>query len=316
MIIYCLVRGLRSDSSGFQRGIQLMVSSFHFDKYQGLGNDFILLDNSRSNVAISPDTNTIRKICDRHYGIGADGVLIFDLIEEKKRVEMVYYNADGSRAETCFNGLRCIARHAVRTGKIPQDQNFIIMSDAGEINSIVRSENNLVEIELAGPDFSADKIGLTDSKMMVDANVQFPSKGYIGTALSMGNPHFVAWGEFQSLLELNEAILKYGAEVENSSFFKNGVNFELASKIDETSINMAVWERGVGQTFACGSGATASVCAGVKTGRLNPDTDIKVKMLGGSLIIRVQDGLERVSLKGEAVHVFSGEVNINDILLF
>ncbi|MBT7789741.1 MAG: diaminopimelate epimerase [Calditrichaeota bacterium] len=301
-------------NSGFWQSKQLMDSLLLFDKYQGLGNDFVLLDKSRSNSFNTPDSNTIRKLCDRHYGVGADGVLIFNLIEENRRVEMVYYNADGSRAETCFNGLRCIAKHAVRTGKIPQDQRFIIMSDAGEINSTVRSEHNLVEIELAGPDFSACKIGLTDSKMLIEENIQYPSKGYVGTALSIGNPHFVAWKEGQDLSELNEEILKHGAEVENSSHFKNGVNFELASIIDETSIYMAVWERGVGQTFACGSGATATVCAGVKTGRLSPDVDILVKMLGGVLTIRVQKELERVSLNGEASHVFSGEINSDDIL--
>ncbi len=285
----------------------------HFEKYQGLGNDFILFDRSESNLNTDPDKEIIKKLCDRHCGIGADGVLMFDVIRKNHIVEMVYYNADGSRAETCFNGLRCIALHAFRSKQITGNQHFIIKSDAGEIKSVVYSDRDLVEIELPGPDFTGDKIGLRDFSDLIDKNLSFPSVEFTGTALSMGNPHFISWRENLSLDELNREILEFGAEVEDSPHFLNGINFELVSKTGKNSINMAVWERGVGQTFACGSGATASVCAGVKTGRLEPETDIKVQMIGGFLRIRIHKGFERVTLKGEAKFVFAGEINLEDL---
>ena len=286
-----------------------MLNFLDFEKYQGLGNDFVLLDKSHPSRFIQPDANTIRKICNRHYGIGADGILIFNVIEENQCVEMVYYNADGSRAETCFNGLRCIALHAVRTDRISRDQNFTIKSDAGDINAIVHNLDDLVQIELSGPDFSPDAIGLSSSDELIETELSFDSISLIGTALSLGNPHFIVWKEGLNLIELNREILIAGSEVEHSSHFTNDVNFELVSQVDDRSINMAVWERGVGQTLACGSGATAAVCAGVKTGKLEPDREIEVKMIGGTLFIRINTQLDRVFFKGNAKHVFSGQID-------
>jgi diaminopimelate epimerase len=129
----------------------------------------------------------------------------------------------------------------------------------------------------------------------------------------MGNPHFVCWKSNQELDTLNESVLQMGSEVEKSSHFANGTNLELASKISDREINMAVWERGAGYTLACGSGATAAVCAGVKIGTLPADQSVSVNMAGGKLIVNVHEVGENIEIMGEATFVFIGEIDIEEL---
>lgn len=268
-----------------------------FSKYQGLGNDFILFDLSVTSDASEYGSEFIRNICDRRYGIGADGILLFETDKDRSAVRMVYYNADGRRAETCFNGLRCIALHAVRSGTRQRGAEFRILTDAGDVKSFVDRNHDLVRMTMEGPKFVAGS----------EEDLEFSFGLLTGLTLSLGNPHFVVWQEDSDLHELNTRVMALGSEVETAPHFRDRTNFEIASLHNPHEINIAVWERGVGRTLACGSGATAAVCAGVKTGRLNAETQIVVAMEGGELEIAVSREMDRITVKGAATHVFSGE---------
>lgn len=286
------------------------MKHIYFDKYQGLGNDFILLDNNIHSGIPLLNIHEIRKLCDRRLGIGADGLLFFEKAASAAEFRMIYFNADGSRAETCFNGIRCIAKHAVRTGLVKSDTPFSILTDSDTVRSTVSYIDDQVTIEMNGPSFRPVDVGIQSDDEVIETRFDFNGFSLTGTALSLGNPHFVSWLNDVDLTELNQQILEMGSDVEHSNHFRNGTNFELATYEDSTTVLMAVWERGVGRTLACGSGATATVCTGVQTGRLMPDVPITVKMVGGSITITYLQSLNRVVVTGDAVHVFSGQIDL------
>ena len=285
------------------------MKPIQFEKFHGLGNDFVLFDAAKTHPVDFFTPNLVAGLCDRHFGVGADGLLFFELLEKNRRVRMIYFNADGSRAETCFNGLRCIALYAERIGAVQTGQNFIIESDAGDIKAYFASKNNLIEMELAGPDYSAGSVVKSAAEEAIDIELDFDHGKMVGTALSMGNPHFVSWIDGGSLGMLMERIAEVGGAVEASRHFRDGVNLELCTVIDAGSIEMAVWERGVGPTLACGSGAAAAVCAGVLTGRLEAEREVCVRMLGGDLYVTVAHDLATIFVRGDARHVYSGKVD-------
>jgi len=279
-----------------------------FDKYQGLGNDFILFDRVHNELPV-PNPAQIRRLCDRRFGVGGDGILLFERASDPAASRMVYFNADGGRAETCFNGLCCIALHTVRTSVAAPFSNFIIATDAGNVKAAVNIEAGLVEVELPGPEFKPDLIPTTaDSE-----NFELPlvNNRYVkGTTLSLGNPHFIEYRSEDNLDDLNRRVLDVGAEVERHPFFPRGMNFEAAFKVDDEDILMAVWERGVGRTLACGSGAAASVCAGVRRNILPANRPVKVRMTGGDLTVAIEADFSRVKIIGEAKWVFAGQVSL------
>jgi len=283
-----------------------------FEKYQGLGNDFILIDLAANPVVSIPQPDTMRRLCHRHFGVGSDGILLFSTTSDRV-VRMVYYNADGSRAETCFNGLRCIALHAVRTGLFKSGDEFTITTDADEVLARVEPDGNLVRLDIKGPSFKPSDAPITADHPVIDRELEFAGDKLVGTALSFGNPHFVAWVSEDDLDKLNQDVSRLGDAVVNSPLFPHGTNFELAAYNGGDEVLMAVWERGVGVTMACGSGATATVCAGVAAGRLPTEQPVKVKMAGGTLTITVHPDLARVTVVGEAAHVFSGSIDLSDL---
>jgi len=284
-----------------------------FNKYQGLGNDFVLLDGVDSDRFDPPLTDAIRKLCDRRFGIGGDGLLLALPPESVGAIRMVYYNSDGSFAETCFNGLRCVALHAVRSGKADYDQPFVIESSTGNVNARVDNASGEASIELSGPTFDPILVPVQSSHEIVEGRLAFSFGSLIGTALSIGNPHFVVWREDALLSGLDLESKAIGAEVEKSHHFPRATNFELASVRTPTLVEMAVWERGVGPTLACGSGATATVCAGVKSGRLSSGIPIRVRMPGGELSVEVTSELDRVRVVGGASYVFNGQIELRSI---
>ncbi|MFH0764826.1 MAG: diaminopimelate epimerase, partial [Calditrichota bacterium] len=252
----------------------------------------------------------IIRLCDRRLGVGSDGVLLFERAETPALARMIYFNSDGSRAETCFNGLRCVALHAARSGVVESGQEFSIQSDAGIVKARVESGFNGVSICMAGPEFDPSRVPLHLDQPVIETNLDFDRFSLTGTALSLGNPHFVVWKEDSELDQLNRLIFEWGAEVEHAVYFPARVNFEIASVVDPRTIHAAIWERGVGRTPACGSGATAAVCAGVKTGRLPVEQPIVVIMAGGRLTITPHTDLKQVSVTGEAAHVFNGQIEL------
>ncbi len=289
------------------------MMKLYFEKYQGLGNDFILLDKDCCSDISLPSIKTIRKLCDRRLGIGADGLLFFEKADSVADVHMVYFNADGSRSETCFNGIRCIARHTQLTGIVDYDQDFIIATDSGDVRSVVLSDGNTVRCELAGASFEPRSVGIESEREWIESRLDFKDFSLTGTALSLGNPHFVVWESESNLDALNNRIVELGSRIEHSPHFREGINFELAVCKNDSTVLMAVWERGVGRTLACGSGATATVCAGVRTGRLRPDVPVTVIMAGGDITITCLSISNRVVVTGSAEHVFSGTIELESL---
>ena len=297
------------------------MKTFHFDKYQGLGNDFVLFDRNLYPGIPEPPPDTIRRICDRRLGVGADGILLFESASEKPSegqpsdFRMIYFNADGSRAETCFNGIRCIALHAVLSGAVERGAMFEIVTDAGPIPVVVDRGADLVLMKLPqAPDFKPKDIPIRSETRVIDELIEFKGFSLKGTALSVGNPHFVIWMDTDDLDRLNDEAARLGPSVEKADVFPEGVNLELASQTGYDKIIMAVWERGAGRTLACGSGATATVCAGVVTGRLKAGQPVEVEMAGGNLEITVPDLTDRknpepIMVKGAAERVFSGDID-------
>lgn len=280
-----------------------------FYKYQGLGNDFVLIDLSEMSESMDDVAKQVIFLCDRRFGIGADGVLFFKEVVAQKSVQMVYFNADGNRAETCFNGLRCIAKHAVLNGYVECGAEFIIEQDAGTVEAFVADlSSDLVRITLIGPVFEPSRVPVALDSELIEGKLVFDSVEIVGTALSLGNPHFVSWTDNNDLEALNDRVKSIGNRIEHSAHFPNKTNFELAHKVSDLEVQMAVWERGVGHTFACGSGATATVCAGVKIGILPYDEHIQVQMQGGTLKVNVTKDFNSVEVIGLATFVFKGDI--------
>lgn len=283
------------------------MSELAFDKYQGLGNDFVLLDGDAA-LLDPADAELVRRLCDRRFGVGADGLLLAARPHSGGALRMVYYNADGSFAETCFNGLRCIALHAARTGRVRRGEEFIIESPTGDVRALVEEETDIARIELAGPSFVPAEVPILAEAEVIDAELEFSFGRVRGTALAIGNPHFVVWREGATLAQLRKESEKIGGAVERAPLFPRATNLELASVVDGSIVRMAVWERGVGPTLACGSGATATVCAGVREGRLPAGVPVKVLMAGGELTVAVAPDISRVIVVGGAAFVFSGSI--------
>lgn len=260
-----------------------------FSKYEGLGNDFILIDGK------SLDPSVVRRLCDRHRGVGADGVIAID--RTGARPYMRVTNSDGSVPEMCGNGLRCVVLHLVRTGVFARAQSFVVDTDAGPHGCSL--DDDLVTVEMAIPSLDPREVPVAADAPLVDAPFAIGADTLHVTAVSMGNPHAVFFDEVgMRRLELGPAI---GADPR----FPNGVNVGFA-RTKGSSIELFVFERGAGWTEACGTGAAAAAVAAVETGRFARGTAIPVDLPGGRLVLEVGERGRRVRMTGPARHVFDG----------
>lgn len=274
-----------------------------FSKMQGLGNDYIYVNTFEETV--EDPVKTAIFVSDRHFGIGGDGLILINP-SKVADCEMEMYNADGSRGEMCGNGIRCVAKYVYDRG-ICKKEKISIETLAGIKTVDITEEDGeakMIRVDMGSPilnpkdvpvDFSGDK--------MVNEEIVVDGKTYRGTAVSMGNPHFVIFMEEDVRdLDLN----KIGPSFENHKIFPNRVNTEFVNIIDRTHIRMRVWERGSGETLACGTGSCACVVAGVLNGLT--DNEVDVELLGGHLIDFYDEQKNTVFMTGPANFVFDGEV--------
>jgi diaminopimelate epimerase len=238
---------------------------------QGLGNDFVVLDGPMELTA-----DEITEVCDRRFGVGADGVLI---VSRRDTVRMEYWNADGSVAEMCGNGLRCVARYAYDRGW-SMDRNFAIQTPVG-VRGVRVLEDGAVEVELG--------------RVSVTGHTKIDGDRY--HLIDVGNPHAVVMVDDPS----SSDVAGVGAKVEQDPQFANGTNVEFA-RVDDGVVNMRVWERGVGETMACGTGMVAAAFVATKTDRL--ESPVTVQMPGGRAQVDFRDGV--AWLRGPAEYVFRG----------
>jgi diaminopimelate epimerase len=278
--------------------------SIAFSKYQGLGNDFILIDNRRSDIPfIEPDEAI--SWCDRHFGIGADGVIFVLPGQNGCDYTMRIFNSDGSEPEMCGNGIRCMAKFiAELEGKIDTEVTYKIHTLAGTMVPQVLSDGQ-VQVDMGEPRLTAAEIPTSlesiDDKV-VDRSIEVDGKTWSVTCVSMGNPHCMTFVEDVKAIPL-ETI---GPKFEHHPVFPQRTNTEFVQVIRPDYLRMRVWERGAGITLACGTGACATVVAGVLTGK--SDRACTVELPGGCLHIDWSLADNRIYMTGPAELVFTGEV--------
>lgn len=258
-----------------------------FSKYEGLGNDFIVVEAEDT----LPRDEVIR-LCDRHFGIGADGVLVVASGASGSRARMIVQNADGSRPEMCGNGLRCVALHLSRRDGVSSTA-YMIDTDAGQRHCIVERDGRLGTVLI---DLGRAKQGGTE-RARIDASE------YVFTQVSIGNPHAIAFGDIPEPAEVD----RIGPVV--SSQVPGGTNVEFVARRGAQAFELVVWERGVGRTLACGTGAGATAAALAFAGHAPFDAPIEIRLPGGALDLWVASGSHEVKLRGPARWVFDGKTS-------
>ena len=273
-----------------------------FTKMQGCGNDYVYINCFEEKVEDAPAL--ARKVSDRHFGIGADGLV---LIKPSSRDDftMEMYNADGSQGKMCGNAIRCVGKY-VFDHRMTKKRELAVETLAGtKYLSLNVSGDKVSEVTvlMGVPVFEPEKIPVVaEGKSVVDMPVTVDGRKYRITAVSMGNPHAVIFVEDTK----NFPIEKIGPLFERHEMFPERVNTEFVKVLDRENISMRVWERGSGETWACGTGACASAVASVINGYT--DGKVPVHMLGGNLHIRYDGEGGQVYMTGPAVEVFRGEL--------
>ena len=273
-------------------------------KMQGCGNDFVILDYEeflKFNLSMS---DTAKALCDRHFGIGADGLIIPDTLEESADIGWYFYNSDGSTAQMCGNGMRCFAKYVFDRGLVQKNE-FSVKTLAGIISPKIL-ENGEVQVNMSKPVLKSELIPFIPHDNM---NYKMAVKNIVfeGNAISMGNPHFVIFVSPEE--DLMKLAKEYGPLIETSAEFPEKTNVEFVKILSPDKIKLCVWERGCGITLACGTGACASVVAGILKGCLN--NSVEVELPGGKVRIDWEGNKIRtakdVFLTGPADYVFEAE---------
>ncbi len=273
-----------------------------FVKMHGIGNDYLYYDCTEQMLG-DPETVAV-KLSDRHFGVGGDGIILI-MKSEVADFRMRMFNADGSEGKMCGNGTRCIGKFVYDRGLT--NKTDITLETLGGIKKLKLHVNNgkveSVTVDMGKAEFTPDKVPVISDKEMIDAPMCVAGKEYCATAVSMGNPHCVIFMDGVSELDLDEI----GPDFEKNPIFPERVNTEFVEIIDDKTLLMRVYERGSGETLACGTGACATVAAAVRRGICDYGEDITVKLLGGDLQIKyMTDGT--VFMTGPAEFVFEGEV--------
>jgi diaminopimelate epimerase len=279
--------------------------TIQFTKYQGLGNDFILIDNRHQSEPILTPKQAVQ-LCDRHFGIGADGVIFALPAERDADYTMRIFNSDGSEPEMCGNGIRCLAKF-IADLESQKKTEYRIETLAGLMIPKLQPDGQ-VKVDLGPPKLLASQIPTTlataESKV-VEQPLEVEGKIWPVTCVSMGNPHCIIFVEDVASIPLET----WGPKFEHHSVFPERTNTEFIQVIQPNHLKMRVWERGAGITLACGTGACASVVAGVLTGKC--DRLATVELPGGSLEIEWSMSNQKVYMSGPAQKVFVGELSIN-----
>lgn len=273
-----------------------------FTKMQGLGNDYVYVNCFREKIA-DPSRLAV-KISDRHFGVGSDGLILINP-SDKADFEMEMYNADGSRGEMCGNGIRCVAKYVYDYGLT--DQTSISVETLGGIKyldlTVKDGKAVLVKVNMGKPELSPEKIPVVSAgEKVVDEPIDVDGQNYRMTCVSMGNPHAVVYVDCDVR---NLPLEEIGPKFENHERFPNRVNTEFVRVLDRRTVEMRVWERGSGETLACGTGACAVAVSCVLNG-LTED-EVTVKLLGGDLQIKWDREKDTVFMTGPAEVVFDGE---------
>ena len=278
-----------------------------FTKMQGLGNDYVYVDCTKEPLENASDVAI--KVSERHFGIGSDGLI---LIKPSKVADfyMEMYNADGSKSAMCGNGIRCVGKFVYDNG-LTDKTDLAIETAAGiKYLKLFLKDNKVdtVQVNMGAPELSFALIPTTikpnSGDSIISGSLVVDGQDYTVTCVSMGNPHVITYVEDEKAIEIE----KIGPKFENHEVFPERTNTEFIRVADRKNLYMRVWERGTGETLACGTGACASTVASILNGLC--EDEVTVHLLGGDLLIKWDREANIVYMTGPAVTVFSGELYI------
>lgn len=276
-----------------------------FTKMHGCGNDYVYVD--CTNEMIENPSEVSKYVSDRHFGIGSDGLILI-CSSETADFRMAMYNADGSEGAMCGNGIRCVAKYVYDKG-LTDKKNISIETKSGikELELTVEDGKvSLVKVNMGAPILNAKDIPVdVDTEKCIDSDINIDGKDYKITCVSMGNPHAVTFIDEDVK---TFPIEKIGPKVENHPMFPDRVNTEFVQVLNRHEVNMRVWERGSGETLACGTGTCATVVACVLNGLT--DDEVTVHLLGGDLFIKYDRENDTVWMTGPAVIAFEGTIEL------
>ncbi|WP_448560622.1 diaminopimelate epimerase [Trichothermofontia sp.] len=274
-----------------------------FHKYHGLGNDFILIDNrATSELCLTPEQVTF--LCDRHFGVGADGVIFALPGQDGTNYSMRIFNADGSEPEMCGNGIRCLAKFIATLEGTTSPRAYRIHTLAGVITPKLEADGQ-VTVDMGEPRLLAGEIPTTlvaPDQRVINQSLSVADRDWEVTCVSMGNPHCITFVPDVAAIALDTI----GPQFEHHPVFPQRTNAEFIEVFRPDYLKMRVWERGAGMTLACGTGACAALVAGVLTDRC--DRRATVELPGGPLLIEWSGADQRVYMTGPAEAVFIGQL--------
>lgn len=285
-----------------------------FTKMQGIGNDYVYIDCTKKELEKPEKISQI--VSDRHFGIGSDGLILI-LNSKVADFKMEIYNADGSQAEMCGNGIRCVAKFVYDKG-LTEKTKLKIETLAGIKELELNVENGkvkTVKVDMGEPILEAEKIpvyidekmkseGITPTSVIKNLKLEAYNQNFTFTCVSMGNPHAITFIDNVEKFDLK----KFGSVFEVAKAFPKKSNIEFVEIVDKENINMRVWERGSGETMACGTGSCASVVACILNNKTS--NKVKVHLLGGELYIEWNKENNHIYMTGPAEIVFEGKIDI------
>ena len=272
-----------------------------FTKMHGIGNDYVYMDCTKERLENPGEI--ARLVSDRHKGIGSDGLILIQSSDEAD-FEMAMYNADGSYGKMCGNGIRCVAKYVYDNGLTDKTEISVISGGAVKYLKLTVENGKVkkVRVNMGEPILKPSEIPVVgDGDKLVAVPIVVDNQVYEMTCVSMGNPHAVVFLDDVENLKIEEI----GPRFEQHERFPDRVNTEFVERIDRKTLKMRVWERGSGETMACGTGACAVAVASILAG--HTEDEVEVELLGGCLQIRWDREKNRVFMTGPAVEVFSGE---------
>lgn len=274
-----------------------------FTKMHGAGNDYIYVNGFEETIKNRNEFS--KKVSDRHFGIGSDGLIVVDP-SEVADCKMDMYNADGSQGKMCGNGVRCVAKFVYDNGIVKKEDIAIETLSGIKYIKVTVKDGKVVaaRVNMGKPILRAQEIPTKfEGDTVVSKKLSIGESTFDVTCVSMGNPHCILYVDDVKLIDLE----KIGPDFENHPMFPDRINTEFIHIVSETEFDMRVWERGSGETLACGTGACAAAVASVLNGYCKRNTDIKVNLLGGTLTINWTDDGD-VYMTGPAETVCTGEI--------
>ena len=277
-----------------------------FTKMHGCGNDYVYINGFTEQIPHEQKAEIVRKISDRHFGIGSDGAIFINPAKEAD-FEMEMYNADGSRSEMCGNGMRCVGKYVYDYGLTDKTEFSVVSAGKVKYLTLTIEDGKAVQVrvDMGEPILNPQEIPVrAGNEPVINEPIAVLDKEYKMTCVSMGNPHAVIFVDNTDSFPVNEI----GPYFENHEKFPNRTNTEFVQIVDRNHIKMRVYERGTGETLACGTGCCASVVACV----LNNLTDdnVYVQVLGGVVQVQWNRIENRIYMTGPATTVFDGEIDV------